>query len=79
MLRWSAIVLPVGAGGVVAVGRFACIEGCDALHGVDLTEWPGERFAMVGLSGAGKSTLGRLLAGIHGSRTGAPSPSAVRP
>jgi ABC-type multidrug transport system fused ATPase/permease subunit len=40
------------------------------LHGVDLAVRPGERFAMVGPSGAGKSTLGRLLAGIHGPRTG---------
>src|SRR5437879_3121179 len=50
--------------------RFAYVEGRDVLHGVDLTVRPGERFAMVGPSGAGKSTLGRLLAGIHGPRTG---------
>jgi ABC-type multidrug transport system fused ATPase/permease subunit len=50
--------------------RFAYVEGHDVLHGVDLTVRPGERFAMVGPSGAGKSTLGRLLAGIHGPRTG---------
>src|SRR6185312_7922741 len=33
--------------------------------------------AMVGPSGAGKSTLGRLLAGIHGPRTGAVSVGGV--
>ncbi|WP_018347827.1 ABC transporter ATP-binding protein [Longispora albida] len=42
----------------------------DVLHGIDLDVRPGERLAMVGPSGAGKSTLGRLLAGIHGPRTG---------
>jgi ABC-type multidrug transport system fused ATPase/permease subunit len=50
--------------------RFGYTEHRDVLHSVDLTVHPGERFAMVGPSGAGKSTLGRLLAGIHGPRTG---------
>ncbi|MGJ6961192.1 ABC transporter ATP-binding protein [Streptosporangium sp. G11] len=50
--------------------RYAYREGHDVLHGIDLTVKPGERLAMVGPSGAGKSTLGRLLAGIHGPRTG---------
>ncbi|MCG5216720.1 ABC transporter ATP-binding protein [Streptosporangium sp. KLBMP 9127] len=50
--------------------RYAYREGHDVLHGVSLTVAPGERLAMVGPSGAGKSTLGRLLAGIHGPRTG---------
>ncbi|MEV0229923.1 ABC transporter ATP-binding protein [Nonomuraea sp. NPDC050786] len=50
--------------------RYAYREGRDVLHGVSLTVRPGERLAMVGPSGAGKSTLGRLLAGIHGPRTG---------
>ncbi|REE96021.1 ABC transporter ATP-binding protein [Thermomonospora umbrina] len=50
--------------------RYAYREGQDVLHGVDLALRPGERLAMVGPSGAGKSTLGRLLAGIHGPRTG---------
>ncbi|MER6829863.1 ABC transporter ATP-binding protein [Streptosporangium sp. NPDC000563] len=50
--------------------RYAYREGHDVLHGIDLTIRPGERLAMVGPSGAGKSTLGRLLAGIHGPRTG---------
>ncbi|MFD9940840.1 ABC transporter ATP-binding protein [Nonomuraea sp. NPDC059023] len=51
--------------------RYAYRAGRDVLHGVSLTVAPGERLAMVGPSGAGKSTLGRLLAGIHGPRTGA--------
>ncbi|MGW0588019.1 ABC transporter ATP-binding protein [Streptosporangium sp. NPDC002607] len=50
--------------------RYAYREGHDVLHGIDLLVEPGERLAMVGPSGAGKSTLGRLLAGIHGPRTG---------
>ena len=55
---------------IAAHVRFGYLENRDVLHGVDLTVHPGERFAMVGPSGAGKSTLGRLLAGIHGPRTG---------
>ena len=50
--------------------RFAYVDGRDVLHGVDLGVEPGERLAVVGPSGAGKSTIGRLLAGIHGPRTG---------
>ncbi|MDQ1494776.1 MAG: hypothetical protein QOG69_1259 [Actinomycetota bacterium] len=50
--------------------HFAYREGRDVLHGINLVVRPGERIAMVGPSGAGKSTLGRLLAGIHGPRTG---------
>ncbi|GAA1289263.1 multidrug ABC transporter ATP-binding protein [Planotetraspora silvatica] len=49
---------------------YAYREGHDVLHGIDLDVRAGERLAMVGPSGAGKSTLGRLLAGIHGPRTG---------
>ncbi|HEV2640929.1 MAG TPA: ABC transporter ATP-binding protein [Actinocrinis sp.] len=55
---------------VAAQVHFGYTERRDVLHGVELTVRPGERFAMVGPSGAGKSTLGRLLAGIHGPRTG---------
>ena len=50
--------------------RFAYRGDRDVLHGVDLDVAPGSRVAVVGPSGAGKSTLGRLLAGIHGPRTG---------
>jgi ABC-type multidrug transport system fused ATPase/permease subunit len=50
--------------------RFGYGAGREVLHGIDLTVGPGERLAMVGPSGAGKSTLGRLLAGIHGPRSG---------
>jgi ABC-type multidrug transport system fused ATPase/permease subunit len=50
--------------------RFAYVDGRDVLHGIDLAVVPGERLAVVGPSGAGKSTIGRLLAGIHGPRTG---------
>ncbi|NUW46380.1 ABC transporter ATP-binding protein [Nonomuraea rhodomycinica] len=57
--------------------RYAYREGRDVLHGVSLTVRPGERLAMVGPSGAGKSTLGRLLAGIHGPRSGTVSVGGV--
>ena len=50
--------------------RYAYRPGQDVLHGIDLDLRPGERLAVVGPSGSGKSTLGRLLAGIHGPRTG---------
>jgi ABC-type multidrug transport system fused ATPase/permease subunit len=50
--------------------RYSYVDGRDVLHGVSLSIAPGERLAMVGPSGAGKSTLGRLLAGVHGPRTG---------
>jgi len=51
--------------------RYSYVDGRDVLHAIDLRLRPGERLAMVGASGAGKSTLGRLLAAVHGPRTGA--------
>ena len=57
--------------------RYAYNEGRDVLHGLELDLRPGERLAVVGPSGAGKSTLGRLLAGIHGPRTGSVTVGAV--
>ena len=50
--------------------HYAYLPGRDVLHGLDLAVRPSERLAVVGPSGAGKSTLGRLLAGVHGPRTG---------
>ena len=50
--------------------RYAYRADHDVLHGIDLELRTGERLAIVGPSGSGKSTLGRLLAGIHGPRTG---------
>jgi ABC-type multidrug transport system fused ATPase/permease subunit len=61
---------PVGTKVYASDVRFAYREGRDVLHGVDLDLRPGERLAIVGPSGSGKSTLGRLLAGVHGPRTG---------
>ncbi|MBC7375477.1 MAG: ABC transporter ATP-binding protein [Frankiales bacterium] len=57
--------------------RFAYLPGRDVLHGLHLDVRPGERLAVVGPSGAGKSTLGRLLAGVHGPRTGSVTIGAV--
>ncbi|WP_308250061.1 ABC transporter ATP-binding protein [Sphaerisporangium fuscum] len=61
---------PEGEAMVADDVRYSYREGHDVLHGVSLEVAPGERLAMVGPSGAGKSTLGRLLAGIHGPRSG---------
>jgi ABC-type multidrug transport system fused ATPase/permease subunit len=71
--RSAAGTSPEGTMLEVAQVRYAYREGHDVLHGVDLVLRPGERLAIVGPSGAGKSTLGRLLAGIHGPRTGSVS------
>ncbi|MET9336890.1 ABC transporter ATP-binding protein [Nonomuraea sp. NPDC003804] len=68
--RTAGADTPDGEDLVAADVRYSYREGHDVLHGVSLTLRPGERLAMVGPSGAGKSTLGRLLAGIHGPRTG---------
>ncbi len=61
---------PVGEDLTAQDVRFSYRDGHDVLHGLDLAVRPGERLAVVGPSGAGKSTLGRLLAGVHGPRTG---------
>ncbi|MQA95718.1 MAG: ATP-binding cassette domain-containing protein [Streptosporangiales bacterium] len=61
---------PVSERITVSDVRFGYADGPEVLHGIDLDLRPGERLAMVGPSGAGKSTLGRLLAGVHGPRTG---------
>ncbi len=68
--RTASGAVPTGSEIVAADVRYAYREGHDVLGGVSLTLVPGERLAVVGPSGAGKSTLGRLLAGIHGPRTG---------
>ncbi|MFC4122350.1 ABC transporter ATP-binding protein [Nonomuraea zeae] len=68
--RVAAAARPAGELLEASEVRYAYRPGRDVLHGVSLTVQPGERLAMVGPSGAGKSTLGRLLAGIHGPRTG---------
>jgi ABC-type multidrug transport system fused ATPase/permease subunit len=61
---------PIGRDLVGQDLRYAYRPGHDVLHGIDLDLRTGERLAIVGPSGSGKSTLGRLLAGIHGPRTG---------
>ncbi|MEU4545257.1 ABC transporter ATP-binding protein [Nonomuraea dietziae] len=68
--RTAGASVPAGENLAASDVRYAYREGHDVLHGVSLSLRPGERLAMVGPSGAGKSTLGRLLAGIHGPRTG---------
>ena len=68
--RTPSAVAPDSSEIVATDVRYAYRSGRDVLHGVDLALRPGERLAVVGPSGAGKSTLGRLLAGIHGPRTG---------
>jgi ABC-type multidrug transport system fused ATPase/permease subunit len=71
--RTAAGTSPEGRRLEVRQAHYAYRDGHDVLHGVDLVLRPGERLAVVGPSGAGKSTLGRLLAGIHGPRTGSVS------
>ncbi|MEV0727931.1 ABC transporter ATP-binding protein [Polymorphospora sp. NPDC050346] len=68
--RAASAAKPDGERVVARDVRFSYLAERDVLHGVSLAVEPGERLAMVGPSGAGKSTLGRLLAGIHGPRTG---------
>jgi ABC-type multidrug transport system fused ATPase/permease subunit len=68
--RVAGVERPVGTKVAASDLRFAYRAGRDVLHGVDLDLRPDERLAIVGPSGSGKSTLGRLLAGVHGPRTG---------
>lgn len=68
--RTPSGAIPRGRDLVAQDVRYAYRPGVDVLHGIDLALLPGERLAIVGPSGSGKSTLGRLLAGIHGPRTG---------
>lgn len=75
--RTPGEALPAGPELVGRDLRYAYREGHDVLHGVDLALRHGERLAIVGPSGSGKSTLGRLLAGIHGPRTGSAAVGGV--
>jgi ABC-type multidrug transport system fused ATPase/permease subunit len=68
--RVAGVARPDGETLAATDVRYSYVDGRDVLHGVTLSIAPGERLAMVGPSGAGKSTLGRLLAGVHGPRTG---------
>jgi ABC-type multidrug transport system fused ATPase/permease subunit len=68
--RVASSARPRGERLVASNVRYSYVDGRDVLHGIDLEVAPGERLAIVGPSGAGKSTLGRLLAGVHGPRTG---------
>jgi simple sugar transport system ATP-binding protein len=54
-----------------AAGIYKQFGSTQALHGVDLTLWPGRCLGLVGRNGAGKSTLVSILSGIYPADSGA--------
>ena len=61
---------PRDASVTVSGVRFGYDDGPEVLHGIDLSQVPGERVAVVGTTGAGKTTLGALVAGVREPREG---------
>lgn len=50
---------------LAARGLTVCIAGITVCRDLDLTIWPGERWAILGCNGAGKTTLLHTLAGLR--------------
>jgi hypothetical protein len=57
------------------VGRHGQLQ---AIKGLSLSIAEGEVVAVIGAAGAGRTTLVRMIAGLHGARCWAASPSAWR-
>ena len=80
MVNAQVVRLGAGLSARTSTGEVVSVGATDTvavlLHGLDLAVRPGGRLAVVGPSGAGKSTLGRLLAGVHGPRSGCAPRSA---